>query len=429
MLSDYKNYLIFIRNSLIRSGVELEVSDIQDYEEIFYFGERMGDLLWFFSILEISGSEDKLRGFVLPLNSFYAGSLRDKYFEEYLIYKAEYMKISASDTVIKDKLDKNKCVSNNNNFNTGDIEEDEFVNYDDEEAGENKNTDCNNEIESNDDEFIDYSSEDDEFIDYSNESVNEEITSNDDTSSDLDYEEDEFLNWGSTDDEYVEDDSSSEMEDEFLNWGSSDEDCCEQDSSQEEEEDAYNSWGSNEDDEENYDFGNWGSDESEIGIEEVIDEIDEDDEDEDSFSNWGNSSDDEDIPEENLNDYANTEEEEDTFSNWGSSDETDDIIYEEEEDSFSNWGNSDDENIDEEDTFSNWGSDENSDISDIDKSNDSNKKCNSSSSKKTKLDYEIESNDKTAKVIEKIALGIVNKGNLLKLKVSEKFKNNNEIKD
>ena len=53
----------------------------------------------------------------------------------------------------------------------------------------------------------------------------------------------------------------------------------------------------------------------------------------------------------------------------------------------------------------------------------------SPSSKKSKLDYEIESNEKTAKIIEKIALGIFGKGNTIKSKISEKIKNMDENQD
>lgn len=413
MLSDYKRYLLKIRNSLVRCGVELDIKDVQGYEEIFYLGEKLSDLLWFYSVLEISGSEDRLRGFLFPLNSFYKSSLRDKYFEEYLIYRAGYMEISASDAIMRSKLEEVKeekvveqvpntisFIQNMQSKFESEIE-DEFIGSSDEEEFED---DFGNWGSSDEEEGIEL--DNDEFVSYDS---NEEIE-----------DDEEFSNWGNSEDEdeFIDNSSSEDEEeyeeDDFGTWGNSDSEEEIEDSVEETIEEEYD------------DFGSWGSSDEEEEF--VEDEVYEDTE-EDVFGSWG-SSEEEEEEEEYTPPSEDEEEYEDDFGSWGSSDEENEEIaeqsYEDEEDAFGSWGSSEEKDTDYEDQdgsdFGSWG--ESCETSDSPKSSNIDDRI--SKPKKSKLDYEIESNEKTAKVIEKIATGIFSKGGLFKSRVSEKFKNMDE---
>lgn len=434
MLSDYRRYLLKIRNSLIRCGVGLEIIDTQDYEELFYLGEKLSDLLWFYSVLEISGSEDRLREFIFPLNSSYRGNLRDTYFEDYLVYRLDYMKISASDAITKSQLDSKEpeeAVVNNpiplflQKLNSvEDTEEDEFLNEEPEEECYSNWLNAEDELEE------EYELEEEEEH-YSNwcgaedgseegyELEEEECHSNwcnaeegyDDTiDEDVDLEGDEFVSHNSVDCEEEEDSSSP--------WGNVEE------LDEEPYEESTSNWGNFDDDEVDIkeDTSNtWGTyNEQEYDVDTSYTESEED-----SFSNWGGSDD------ELFSTEEDEEGEEDSFSNWGSSDEVeeDDSISEYiEEDSFSNWGSNEEMGNDYDDNegndFGSWGTSYETSSPPINNSDTVN-----SPVKKSKLDYEIESNEKTAEVIKKIASGILGGSSIFKYKLSEKLKNKGSIQD
>ena len=73
MLSEYISYLIKIRKSFIDSGISLEEPVIKRYEDTFYLGELLTELLWFYSIIEIGSGKGRLEGFMFPLNPFSFG--------------------------------------------------------------------------------------------------------------------------------------------------------------------------------------------------------------------------------------------------------------------------------------------------------------------------------------------------------------------
>lgn len=406
---------------MVRAGVEFDdLSNALTYEEVFNLGEKLTDLLWFFSVLSISGSEDRLKGFMFPLDAYYMGKVKDKYFEDYLLYRSGYMCISASDYLARQRI-KNTDIEKPEEVEA--FEEDDFI-----------------EQEVNEQEEDTYSSwgEDDDFIEQDVE--------------ELDEPEDDYGTWGnSEDDDFIEQDTEEEEEDEdtYGSWGNSEEedDFIEQDS--EDDEDNFGNWGNNEDDEDFVDqevdddedsYSSWGSGESEV-----------EDEGEDAYGSWG--SEDYEDGEDNSEDEDYLDEEDD-FSSWGNSDEEEDTFEDgeeelEDEDAFGSWGNQeeednfeeDDTDLEEDDTFSSWGS--NSDEEDVDLDDDCGNGvsgCNGSlegetgsrnttSIAKTKYDYERESNVKTAQAIEMIANGILTRGGILKSKVVDRLKNSGENSD
>ena len=453
MLSDYRRYLLKIRNSLIRCGVGLEIIDTQDYEELFYLGEKLSDLLWFYSVLEISGSEDRLREFIFPLNSSsYRGNLRDTYFEDYLVYRLDYMKISASDAITESQLDSKEpkeAVVNNpiplflQKLNSvEDTEEDEFLNEGtkgDKSLNEEPKEVVNNPLplflqklnsveDTEEDEFLNEEPEEDCYSNW--------LNAEDELEEEYELEEEEcHSNWCNAEDGYGDTiDEDVDLEgDEFISHNSVD--CGEEEDSpspwrnieeldEEPYEESTSNWGTFEDDEVaiKEDTSNtWGTyNEQEYDVDTSYSESEED-----SFSNWGGSDD------ELLSTEEDEEGEEDSFSNWGSSDEVeeDDSISEYiEEDSFSNWGSNEEMGNDYDDNegndFGSWGTSYETSSPPINNSDTVN-----SPVKKSKLDYEIESNEKTAEVIKKIASGILGGSSIFKYKLSEKLKNKGSIQD
>lgn len=420
MLSDYRAYLLNIRNNLIKCGVDLEVKDISSYEEVFYFGEMLSDLFWFYSVLSIGGSDDRLRGFLFPINHMNndcndTEELEDDEFISYSIFTEGIVSKDEDYSVIPRKGEELEDGDYFIEYGIEDITEITSEVLDSEEVINEVTPRKGEELEDGD-YFIEYG-----------------ILEEDNYNEDEEEYEDEFSSWGDTDEDEDLNLIVEEYEDEFSSWGSSDEEEYEDEDL--EDEDTFESWGNTDEGEDEYndtdeDFPSWGSSD-----EEEYFESEDDYGDEDTFGSWGSDDDEELIEDEDtFSSWGSDEEDEDTFESWGSDDD---------EDSFSSWGSSDENDEEdeyEEDTFGNWGSSEenSSDSEDLDRSdfgswgqsqyssntiNNTTPNGGMSSEMKSKLDYEIESNEKTAMIIEKIATGIFSKGNLFKTKVSEKIKN------
>lgn len=83
MLEDYTRYLVSIRDSLIQCGVSFPVTPVESYMSVLDLGARLDSVLWYYSMLEISGSRKSLRGFLLPLGRCYLFEMRRRAYEEY----------------------------------------------------------------------------------------------------------------------------------------------------------------------------------------------------------------------------------------------------------------------------------------------------------------------------------------------------------
>lgn len=94
MLEDYRKYLLGIRNNLIQCGVEFPVSPCMEYRELFELGCNLDSLLWYYSVLEISGSEDRLKGFYLPLGNHFKDRMKRVFYEEFQMFLKDYNKLS-----------------------------------------------------------------------------------------------------------------------------------------------------------------------------------------------------------------------------------------------------------------------------------------------------------------------------------------------
>lgn len=79
MYSDYEKYILNIRNSLIQCGVEFPdgaTQDTSDYYNLFKLSIKLEDILLFYKMLAVSGSEYMLEDFFLPLNETYKDKMR-----------------------------------------------------------------------------------------------------------------------------------------------------------------------------------------------------------------------------------------------------------------------------------------------------------------------------------------------------------------
>lgn len=94
MLKDYEEYLVRIRDNLIRCGVSLPVKRDYTYEELFNLGENISDILWFYGILAVVNSRARLMGFNWSLDRTLKGKLRSMFYDEYLEGKRSYDEIS-----------------------------------------------------------------------------------------------------------------------------------------------------------------------------------------------------------------------------------------------------------------------------------------------------------------------------------------------
>lgn len=94
MLQDYRNYIINIRNGLIQCGVDVSISPLASYKELFYEADRLSQILWFYSVMGISGSPLALDGFFIDLNGYYKDKMRQRFLSEFQDYYDSYKHIS-----------------------------------------------------------------------------------------------------------------------------------------------------------------------------------------------------------------------------------------------------------------------------------------------------------------------------------------------
>lgn len=108
----YKEYLLAIRDSLIRCGVGLPVKDKEDYsyEELFYLSEEIDQILWYYSILAIVNSRNKLKGFIFPLDTTYLSKMRSIFYAEYCDVQKDYSGISVESLQAKEEGVDNRFV-------------------------------------------------------------------------------------------------------------------------------------------------------------------------------------------------------------------------------------------------------------------------------------------------------------------------------
>lgn len=94
MFEDYRKYLTKLRNNLIQCGVEFPISPLITYRDSFLLGMQLDDAIWYYSVLAISGSEDAIKGYCLPLNMYYKEQMRQIFYQEFLDFVKDYRQLS-----------------------------------------------------------------------------------------------------------------------------------------------------------------------------------------------------------------------------------------------------------------------------------------------------------------------------------------------
>lgn len=432
MLQDYIDYLENLEDNLIESGLPLPKETIDTYSDTCKLEERLTNVVWFYTVVGVGFTHP----FIPELHKAYV----ELPIEEGSVDYSMTENIPSSGFLSEGSTDDEKPITDVEYENLFTREELESV------TSLKSEEPLESEVEEVDyyplpppSGFDSYIDGDDEFLYWGWKEKNIGGVEGEGSSSNLvgDESDEDYSNWGNTDEEEYSDEGSEvvDYEDEFSNWGNSDEEeSVEEDSYPEEEyEESFSNWGSSDEEEE----------------EEYIEEDNYPEEEyEDEFSNWGNT-DEEDEEEYSEEDSYSEEEYEDEFSNWGNRDEDDEeeedsesYSEEEYEDSFSNWGNSDEEEEEEyleEDTFGNWGNtDDDLEESDSGVGNSSSISDGDSGATvhsidsgnfKSKYDLEVESNEKTAMVINKIAGSVFKTSFLFKNKMSDRLKSLNNYEN
>lgn len=392
----YENYLLMIRDNLIRCGVGLPVKDDYTYEELFNLSEEIDQILWYYRVLAIANSRDRLKDFIFPMDRTYVSYMRNVFYKEYCESKKDRREVTISGLVPNTDI-------GHEYRDTDEDEEELFEKSFDEEENDTNGSDRGNRVNSSTDH------------DLTNEDLdeiwgNDDIWGNDEDDSESDSSENESKSSVNTDksdiehkdsdlkelqdsviyvtmdmleiDEkgfYVystEDDEDAEDEDPFGDdsndtlWGDDDEDS----GSVEDMDDSEDDFPDRDSDEEDEDNG------SDIPNEEDEDDIfsglgdDEPDEDVNTFENVDDEDNDEDVDfpdnddiEDDEDDIPDNEDDEDDEVDFpedenGVDDEDKD---EDEDDLFSAWGDEDESNEDEDDFPSNDVDNEDDDFPDL----------------------------------------------------------------
>jgi hypothetical protein len=107
-MEQYKEYLLMLRDNLIRCGVGLEVKDDYSYEELFNLSEVIDQVLWYYSVLAVVNSRNRLKGFMYPLDSTYMSKMRSIFYAEYCDVKKDYASISVGNILSRNVGDAKK---------------------------------------------------------------------------------------------------------------------------------------------------------------------------------------------------------------------------------------------------------------------------------------------------------------------------------
>lgn len=101
MLEDYRSYLTNVRNNLIQCGVEFPINPLNTYSELFHLGLQLDEVLWYYHILAVSGSEDALVRCMFSLRGYYKEKMRQVFYEEFRSSLPDYKKISTMFTLLQ----------------------------------------------------------------------------------------------------------------------------------------------------------------------------------------------------------------------------------------------------------------------------------------------------------------------------------------
>lgn len=94
MLKDYTRYLLNIRNNLIQCGVNISVDTPKEYIDVCELQQVLDDVLYYYKILAISNSSDKLEDFFIRFSTTFKEYLRNEAHKEFLDFWFDYKQLS-----------------------------------------------------------------------------------------------------------------------------------------------------------------------------------------------------------------------------------------------------------------------------------------------------------------------------------------------
>ena len=375
-----------IRDNLIRCGVGLPVKDDYTYEELFNLSEEIDQILWYYRVLAIANSRDKLKDFIFPMDRTYVSYMRNVFYKEYCESKKDRREVTISGLVPNTDI----------GYEYRDIDEEEVLEKsfeDSEDSGEgtistdSSNSESPKNEENSESEGTSYDLTDEDLdeiwgsgdswgtdeensesdstepkssVDEIKDSVNTDKTDIEQADSDLkelqdsviyvtmdmlEIDEKGFYVYSTEDDEDAEevdpfeDDSNDTLwededeqsesiknMDEISATDDSEDDFPDRDFD-EEDEDSGSDIPNNEEDEDDI-FSSWGDDEPDENVDDVENEEDVEDVD---FPDNEDIEDEDDIPDNDEDDdvdfpedTVDDEDEDDLFSSWGNEDNEDD---------------------------------------------------------------------------------------------------------
>ena len=366
MYIDYERYIISIRDNLIQCGINLskEVSlDLGDYKNLFSLSIKLNEILEFYRVLAVSGSEYGLEDFFLPLSDTYKDRMRGICYAEYMSnILPDYKKLLGAERI---DVDSDEDISvkgiNYNDTNPEGIKSVEDLSDFDDLFGDSRSNvldDLGTSSMSTDEDsdpltmFASRFKSVDDVVDYEDDSDEESYKESEgDSDSDLfgntsyDSEDDEYDDFVFEDEE-TEDEGYSEDSDEYL-FGSGYEDEDEEGYSEDTDEDLFGStpYDSEEEDEDDYSDSNYSDsedDEESLFGSDYSDDDDEEysesdyDEGDDEESLFGSDYSDDDDEEYSESDYSDDDEEysESAYSNDDEEDYLESDYSEDEEDDY-----------------------------------------------------------------------------------------------
>lgn len=372
MFSEYHDYILNIRNSLIRNGAGLDIDPADDYEKLFYLGEGIGQILWLYNILGMVGDDYALSDTSLPLNVTYEQKIRKRVFEKFCENEVDlrvankgYNKDEIIDlwgTVKKEEpvgvVEDNENIpaplkekllhmlnKSSKETNSSRIYKDENEKFDDRYISSDDFGDYEWIFEKARDLDCDKNKKENKVNDSGSDAKVEDKNENDSVYIDIDALFNKGEGWvcdmigytpvigrpvvlgenlGGSLNEQKSDEKPTWDDPSDDDWGSDPEDSSEsREEEGKEDRDLFDDWNSSDDEqgsEEDSDFGDWSDDETDSS------------DDEDDFGDWGDdesskdegSSDDADPSEKGFDDWGSSESEEDDFGDWGSDDSEND---------------------------------------------------------------------------------------------------------
>lgn len=114
MFEDYRRYLLSIQNNLIQCGVDMSISEDKSYIDIYRIGCYLDSICYYYKILEITGSKDRLSKFQIPLNGYYMLKMREIFYKEFLDFLEDYNKMSISSSILASNIPKKLLDSSSN---------------------------------------------------------------------------------------------------------------------------------------------------------------------------------------------------------------------------------------------------------------------------------------------------------------------------